>query len=437
MAASLIAACGDKSVMRHSPAPAVALPVAPRRSLPPLPVRPLSPRLEAVRNRAMQDASQTRGLEWQSEVGMTELSGWEYGTRTKEIADVLGTDDLKGLSKLAIAGGVLPEGTDLASLAITFTAATAGATYSPLDKQVLFLSENQKRGALADRSLLTHEFVHALQDQHFDLLKMLLVRPFNFDRTEASFALVEGDAINVERRLESGDGWARRTLDDIWRQEDDRFSSYRKELGSLFPPLLTETFIFRYRDGARFVETMRRNRPAVSVDDLFRRPPRSSEQILHPEKYLADEAPRDVTLNEEELAGEGWQLAAATPLGEIGVRGLLMAGNTVADARRAAAGWGGDRAFVFEREGHTPLFVWRTIWDRREEAQEFFRAYNTLQQKRGGSPTDSAIAQGGDSQQIWREGGMLTLVRAEGDAVLVVRGAEADINSTLQFVAQK
>jgi hypothetical protein len=100
--------------------------------------------MKTLRERAMETASRSRGLEWRGEVGMTELSGWEYGTRTKEIADVLATDDLKALSRLAVAGGMLPEGTDLASLAVSFTAATAGATYSPLDKQVLLVSDDTR-----------------------------------------------------------------------------------------------------------------------------------------------------------------------------------------------------------------------------------------------------------------------------------------------------
>src|SRR5215218_7908105 len=268
---------------------AAAMPDAPapaRRTLPPLPLRPLSPRLKSLRERAAESASRVRGLEWRGEVGMTELSGWEYGTRTKEIADVLGTDDLKGLSRLAVAGGMLPEGTDLAALAVSFTAVTAGATYSPLDKQVLLVSD---RGGPRDSGLLTHEFVHALQDQHFDLLRMMLDRPFSFDREEAAFALVEGDAVSVERRVMRGEAWVRRPLEEVAREEDDRFSSYRKGIGAFFPPLLTETFIFRYRDGLRFVETLRRAHPAVSLDEVFRRPPASSEQVLHPEKYLAGE----------------------------------------------------------------------------------------------------------------------------------------------------
>src|SRR5919204_2544865 len=151
---------------------AMTEPTPPQRTLPPLPQRPLSPRLKTLRERAMEEASRVRGLDWLGEVGMTELSGWEYGTRTREIADVLGTEDLKALSRLAVAGGMLPEGTDLASLAVSFTAATAGATYSPLDKQVLLVADGPKGGSFRDQSLLTHEFVHALQDQHFDLLKM-------------------------------------------------------------------------------------------------------------------------------------------------------------------------------------------------------------------------------------------------------------------------
>ncbi|HEX7317964.1 MAG TPA: hypothetical protein VF297_28935 [Pyrinomonadaceae bacterium] len=410
---------------------AAATPDAPppaRRTLPPLPLRPLSPRLKSLRERAADSASRVRGLEWRGEVGMTELSGWEYGTRTKEIAEVLGTDDLKGLSRLAVAGGMLPEGTDLASLAVSFTAATAGATYSPLDKQVLLVDGRGSR----DSGLLTHEFVHALQDQHFDLLRMVLARPFSFDREEAVFALVEGDAVSVERRVTQGEAWARKSVEDLTREEDERYASYRKGIGAFFPPLLTETFIFRYRDGLHFVETLRRARPAVSLDEVFRRPPQSSEQVLHPEKYISGESPREIELDLEEFGDEGWRPVATTPLGEIGVRGLLLAGVNAEEARRAAAGWGGDRSFVFEREGRAPLFVWRTVWDTPRDAQEFFRAYNLLLQGRA-APASSTQA---ESEREWRDGGALTRVRLEGDAVTVVRGAEQDAAEALRLAAR-
>ncbi|HEX5709082.1 MAG TPA: hypothetical protein VFX96_17405 [Pyrinomonadaceae bacterium] len=445
LAASL-AGCGDRgarrggSVERAAEAsPAVEPPV---RTLPPLPARPLSPRLEAERTRAAVEAARLRGLAWLAPVGMTELSGWEYGTRTRELADVLGGDDLAALSRLAVAGGILPEGTDLAALASTFTAVAADATYSPLDKQVLLVSGSAKdvKDSARRHSLFTHEHVHALQDQHFDLLRMLLARPYNFDRTEAAFAVVEGDAVNVQRRLEEGDAaFARRPLSEIWRQEDARFATARRQVGAFFPPLLTETFFFRYRDGSRFVEAVRRARPgADAANELFRRPPASTEQVLHPEKYLAGEGPREAALDEPRFASEGWRAPASTPLGEMGVRGLLLAGVAAQEAERAAAGWGGDRAYVFEREGSPPLFAWRTLWDKPSDAAEFFRAYNSLLRRTTRAGTDESEAQRGvgESQArevVWRDGALVIVVRLEADAVLILRGAEADVQSAARL----
>jgi hypothetical protein len=419
----LATSCGEKRTARTNASAPAEPPVA--RTLPPLPARPLSEKLKALRAGAMRQASELRELSWQSEVGMAELSGWEYGSRTSEMAQSLGGEELRGLSRLAIAGGVLPEGTDLLSLAASFTAVSAGATYSPLDKQILLVDQH------SGSSLLTHEFVHALQDQHFDLLKLLVVRPYNYDRTEAVFALIEGDAMNVQRRAEEGDAYARRTLEDISRQENDRFRDYRSEFGALFPPLLTETFIFRYRDGARFVETIRRKQGERGVDELFRHPPASSEQILHPEKYLQSEAPRDVQLNESAFAQQNWRVVTSTALGEIGVRGLLMAGITEPDASRAAAGWGGDRAYLFERDGGAPLFVWKSVWDKSTDAEEFFKAYNAAEQRRKGAQLTGESTSGNETQKTWREGGQSTLVYLTGDTVIVIRGAEADVNTSL------
>ncbi|MFN2454258.1 MAG: hypothetical protein ABR577_08560 [Pyrinomonadaceae bacterium] len=404
------------------------------RTLPPLPTHPLPAKLEELRVRQSAVAAKLRELEWKNDVGMTELSGWEYGTRTREMAEVLGGDELRALGRLAAAGGVLPEGIDLVQLAASFTAASAGATYSPLDKQVLIV------GALKNDSLLTHEFVHALQDQNFDLLKLLVARPYNFDRAEAAFAVVEGDAMNVQRRAEQSDSvYARRSLDDITRQENERFGEYRAEIGKVFPPLLTETFIFRYRDGARFVEALRRRGGERAVDQLFLRPPASSEQVLHTEKYLSNEAPRETPIDEAAFGAANFHLIASTPLGEIGIRGLLMAAIPEREAVRAAAGWGGDCAYLFEhaQQSRTPLFVWKTSWDKPIDAEEFFRAYNALQRAHNSSNTGGdQVSDGQAAQTNWRENGRLTIVRREGDSVIVVRSPEADAAMALEIARQ-
>jgi len=421
----LFVSCGNKPTGRARISPASSgLPVV--RSLPQLPSRPLSPKLKEMRGQAMEAAAKLRELSFTGDVGMAELSAWEYGTRASEMAHLLGGDDLRVLSRLAAAGGVLPEGTDLASLAGSFTAISAGATYSPLDKQVLIVDK------LRDHSLLTHEFTHALQDQHFDLMKLLFARPYNFDRAESLFAVIEGDAMNVQRRMEQGEAYGRRPLEDIQKQERDRFAGYLKEVGAFFPPLLTESFIFRYRDGARFVEGVRRARGQSGVDALFERPPVSTEQILHPEKYEANEQPRDVQVDDAVFGANGWESVTSTALGEVGVRGLLMAGVLEKEATRAATGWGGDRAYLFERPGGTPLFVWKTVWDRPVEAQEFFDAYNSLRRSTGAQIGEYS-ATGDVAYAVWRESGRTTILRRSGDTVIVIRGAEADVRTALEW----
>jgi hypothetical protein len=411
--------------MSASPATTV-VPV--ERTLPPLPIRPLSPRLREMRARALEVVARLRELDWKNEVGMAELSGWDYGTRANEMAQTLGGDELRSLGRLGAAGGIVPEGTDLVSLGASFLAVSASATYSPLDKQILLVDKAN------DDSLLTHEFVHALQDQHFDLMKLLVVRPYSFDRTEAVFAVIEGDAMNVQRRAEEGDAYGRRSLEDIARQESERFSQYRTEVGRWFPPLLIETFIFRYRDGTRFVEAVRRRGGERAVDELFLHPPASSEQILHPDKYFQAEAPRDVRVDESGFTGNGWRIVTSTPVGEIGVRGLLMAGVSEQEAVRGAGGWGGDRAYLFERAGGAaPLYVWKTMWDRREDAQEFFRAYNALQRQRKSAQANSPANSGDEAQVVWRENGHTTLVQLSGESVIIVRGLESEVDAALSL----
>ena len=390
-----------------------------RESLSPLPIRPLSPELERLRAAAEQDTSRIRELGVQDEVRMTELSAWEYGTRTSEMAKLLGSKELTLLGRLAIAGGVLPDGTDVGSLAAAFAAMSASASYNPLDKQVLLVSQ------LKDKALLVHEFTHALQDQHFDLMKLLGRRPYDFDHTEALFALIEGDAMNVQRRFELGKAYEKMPVEQITRQEDARFQEYRKTMGDIFQPLLTETFAFRYRDGAAFVETVRRQRGERGVDGLFRNPPASSEQIIHPEKYFSGELPREVSFDVSPFQQNGWQPLVPTALGEIGVRGVLLAGVDSKTALTASSGWGGDIAYLFQKDGSKPLFVWRTVWDKQSDANEFLVAYKELMTHDGENQVSSSESK--DRVEIrWSKDEHTTVLKRSGDSIEIVRGSEKD-----------
>src|SRR2546423_2252898 len=95
----LVSSCRNNGAAPASVGPATAVPVV--RTLPPLPARPLSAKLQQLRARAMREAADLRELQFTDDVGMAELSGWEYGTRASEMTEVLGGDELRSLSKLA------------------------------------------------------------------------------------------------------------------------------------------------------------------------------------------------------------------------------------------------------------------------------------------------------------------------------------------------
>jgi hypothetical protein len=139
-----------------------------------------------------------------------------------------------------------------------------------------------------------------------------------------------------------------------------------------------------------------------------------------------------VLIDEAAFNAAGWKSATSTPFGEIGVRGLLMAGVSDKDAVRAAAGWGGDRAYLFEKAGSAPLFVWKTVWDKATDAEEFFDAYNSLRRRRSTEVRGSTSTENVE-QASWRDGGRLTLVRRSGDTVIVIRGSEADAGAVLEL----
>src|SRR5258707_5990543 len=123
---------------------------------------------------------------------------------------------------------------------------------------------------------------------------------------------------------------------------------------------------FPYRDGFAFVAALRRGNSWSRIDAAFKRPPRSTEQILHVDKYLADEKPIDVAA--PTLAAlPGYAIAHETVWGELGFRTFLRA-HGVAErvAVEAATGWGGDRVVVLAPAGETRpnhvVRILRNVW---------------------------------------------------------------------------
>jgi hypothetical protein len=119
-----------------------------------------------------------------------------------------------------------------------------------------------------------------------------------------------------------------------------------------------------------------------AVDRALENLPGSTEQILHPEKYLAGEIP--ITMTAVPLTstlGAPWKLIVSDALGDWRTYLLLSAGNdetarlSEETAQQAAAGWGGDHYEVYlnPQTAQTVLAA-QWAWDTPEDAAEFKQA---------------------------------------------------------------
>lgn len=215
---------------------------------------------------------------------------------------------------------------------------------------------------------LAHEYVHALQDRAFDLDALEDSVEGNQDASAALLALVEGDAtvaslqyvIRQLRREELAE------LGSSAQPPDDAFSES--------PPALQAVLLFPYVSGHTFVTALL-DGGWRAVDAAYARLPASTEQILHPGKYAANEAPLEVDL--PSMIGQlppGWSEVRRDVFGEFMLSVFLAGGNVPTLAAKAAAGWGGDAYALYRNDQGHGLLTMKFRWDSEHDLDEFWAA---------------------------------------------------------------
>jgi hypothetical protein len=160
--------------------------------------------------------------------------------------------------------------------------------------------------------------------------------------------------------------------------------------------------LFPYQEGLRFVRALYQRGGWAAVDRAYRDPPTSTEQLLHPERYLSDrDRPQPVAVPDVSgRLGGGWRRGVEVSFGELDARLLLQGELAVATAADAAEGWDGGRLRTFQRGNRTALAL-RTVWDSSAEAAQFCGAMGGWARGRFGSATRAAgaLRWSGDGQQ--------------------------------------
>ena len=364
------------------------------------------------------EVARVRGLPLKKKIANEVLDKDQLRARLVALAGDQKTQGDVRAEGLALARwGMIPPGTDYTKLMLDLLSDQIAGFYDSKAKRLTIAKSAGDDPSWAEM-VLAHELDHGLQDQHYDLDRFENLPPSEGDATMARRALVEGDgvALMVEVLL------ARQQLPAPWSDPsvaaelEQAMGGPSGDLLDTAPIAVREALVFPYRAGFAFVAALRRHQPWSAIDAAFKRPPRSTEQILHPEKYAADERPVAVPLH---VSVPGYKEAHVNVWGELGFA-LFLRSNGIDDeiAAQAAAGWGGDRVVLLANGART-IGVARFSWDTEADAIEAHEAAVRA--------IDAAVVAGtaehGESRTRWLAlDGTVAFVERRGRSLVIAIG---------------
>jgi hypothetical protein len=267
------------------------------------------------------------------------------------------------------------------------------------------------------KPIMAHELTHALQDQHFNLRRFEHWPKGDSDAELAAHALIEGDATLAMALYVANNPL--RALLFLKSLGTAAISSAELEKA---PRAMRESLLFPYQEGTDWTRSLYKQGGWDRVSKAFTELPQSTEQIMHPEKYFAHDAPVKVVLpdlalllnksaasevrvqrsevsragsaqreplrsaatryhsspraNHAQVTRAAWRRLDYDVQGEWGFYLILDEFlKAPAESRRAAAGWGGDRFAIYEGPRGEVLIASLSTWDTENDAREFFDAY--------------------------------------------------------------
>jgi parallel beta-helix repeat protein len=394
--------------------------------------------LRAYVYRAIARAEYLRQLEYEESVSLEVVSRAEQNRRDE--AEPEGSAAAAAWeNQLWEATFVVGEDRNATRVVQNESSRVAGFYNSLADKLVIVSDEDP---LTVSSTTLVHEFVHVLQDQHFDLTD----RPRSArteDGSRARSGLVEGDARYVEERFDDlcGVFWDCLQVDS----EEPRGGEVSESRNFA----LRQMILAPYSDGPGYVAQLRQQGGWEAVNDRYDEMPNTTEQILHSDKR--NEPP--IPLSFEDTARGGWEqfdrenlstsgVNGTTTMGEAGIFTMFWYqgyeyGNEIIDVQEhlhpnagsddlfnytsePSEGWGNDLLVPYRTEtGNETQFgyVWRTAWDTERDARQFRQAYLDLlrgQDAERVGPNTWVVESGpfADAFRVVREGSNVTVVNA-------------------------
>jgi hypothetical protein len=260
--------------------------------------------------------------------------------------------------------GAVPAGAEIRTELERFASSQVIGYYDEVSKYLVFLGTDDP--SPTQLITLAHELTHALDDQHFGLLRLDKLSAECADESfEAALALTEGDATYVMTAYAQ------------------RYLTLEQQLGIVgegggsptagIDPFILRLEVWPYTAGQAFVQSLVESGGETAVDRAFRHLPASTAQILHPSAYPND---TPVAVDVAQLApelGEGWRDLDVQETGAAWLSILLGLRIDQDRASGAVDGWKGGlyRAWT---DGTEVAVVLRTRWRDADAADRFAAA---------------------------------------------------------------
>ncbi len=277
--------------------------------------------------------------------------------------------------------GLVPQDFDLAKTTVDLLTEQAAAFYD-YDRKKLFITESTS--SEPQEPVLAHELSHAIADQNFNLGKYIKQGRKSDDGSTARLAVMEGQATwLMSEYLAKRNGQSLKTSPELLAA----MSTVSDSGGEQFPvfdkaPLyLRLTLVFPYTKGMLFQHAVVQRDGNDAFAEVFRHPPVSTQQIMHPDKYFASLKPTDPALPDPKL--HGYKGLVGGSLGELEHQILLEQFGGKEEAADLAPHWRGCNFELLEnKKAGRVVLLYVAEWDSEESARRYFAAYRELLHKK-------------------------------------------------------
>lgn len=302
------------------------------------------PAQKKVFDELMAQVASVRGLQWRGPLNLKVVSIDELGRQLRAANERdLKPDQLDQQSQALKLLHLIPADTDLRQTLDDLLSGIVLGYYDPKTKELFVGGDDLGPNT---RYTIAHEMTHALTDQVYNYgpATEALDDAGKTEESAAYSALLEGDAVLTQ---------------ELWA---DKYLTPQQAAAAALgggggdysavartPAYILQSLFFPYDEGRAFVGKLHDSGGYAAVDAAYRQPPTSTEHIIHPETYLANQQPLSPALPDL-VAATGCTSVTDGAVGEFDMRAVLSERLSNTDAGRAVEGWNGD-AFRLVRCG--------------------------------------------------------------------------------------